>query len=129
MSIVSDKPVAENLGMTGEITTLGDVISIGGVREKLTACKDHQITRVVLPIGNKKDVKKLPDEFKKGFTIFYVRNVDQLYHICFMTESTQKEFSSLEEMGVEVEQFEEDQFMEEVLNHEQIWEDNRIEEL
>jgi len=115
--------------MTGEITTLGDVISIGGVREKLTACKDHQITRVVLPIGNKKDVKKLPDEFKKGFTIFYVRNVDQLYHICFMTESTQKEFSSLEEMGVEVEQFEEDQFMEEVLNHEQIWEDNRIEEL
>ena len=41
MSIATEKPVAGNLAMTGEITTLGEVISIGGVREKLTACKNH----------------------------------------------------------------------------------------
>ena len=76
MSIATKKPVAENLAMTGEITTLGEVISIGGVREKLTACKNHQITRVVLPLSNKKHVTKLPDEFKRGFTIFYVTNID-----------------------------------------------------
>lgn len=129
MSIATDKPVAANLAMTGEITTLGEVISIGGVREKLTACKNHQISRVILPLSNKKNVKKLPEEFKKGFTIFYVTNIDQLYNIAFNTDQNQKEFSKLEEMGVVVEQHESDTFMDEVLNHEQIWETNLIEDL
>ena len=56
VSIAIQKPVIPSIAMTGEITTLGEVISIGGVREKLTACKNHQITRVVLPASNKKHV-------------------------------------------------------------------------
>jgi len=83
VSSATGKPVAANLAMTGEITTLGEVISIGGVREKLTACKNHNITRVVLPISNKKHMKKLPEEFKKGFTIYYVQNIEQLYNVAF----------------------------------------------
>lgn len=75
VSSAINRPVAANLAMTGEITTLGEVISIGGVREKLTACKNHNISRVVLPISNRKNVKKLPEEFKKGFTIYYVSNI------------------------------------------------------
>jgi len=63
-SIALNEPVIGNLAMTGEITTLGEVISIGGVREKLTACKNHGITRVLLPESNKKHIKKLPQEFK-----------------------------------------------------------------
>jgi ATP-dependent Lon protease len=106
MSIATEKPVAGNLAMTGEITTLGEVISIGGVREKLTACKNHQITRVILPLSNKKNVKKLPEEFKKGFTIFYVTNINQLYNIAFNTEANQKDFGLLEHLGVEIEQHE-----------------------
>jgi len=72
VSCALNKPVASNLAMTGEITTLGEVCAIGGVREKLTACKNYNIGRVVLPLANKKDVTKLPAEFKKGFTIYYV---------------------------------------------------------
>lgn len=79
-------------------------------------------------MSNKKNVKKLPDEFKKGFTIFYVTNIDQLYHICFKTEANQSDLSHLLELGVEVEQFESDTFMDQVLNHEQIWEHNLIED-
>ena len=75
--------MAPNLAMTGEITTLGEVITIGGVREKLTACKNHNISRVVLPLSNKKHVKKLPEEFKKGLTIYYVKDINQLYEIAF----------------------------------------------
>ena len=118
MSIATNKPVAANLAMTGEITTLGEVISIGGVREKLTACKNHQITRVLLPLSNKKHVQKLPDEFKKGFTIFYVTNIDQLYNVCFQTSPETTDFTALRELGVEVEIHEKDNFLEEVLNHE-----------
>lgn len=129
MSIATDKPVAKNIAMTGEITTLGEVISIGGVREKLTACKNHQITRVILPLSNKKNVKKLPNEFKKGFTIFYVKNVDQLYNICFNHDASSSDFSDLEELGVEIEVHGQDEYMDKILNHEQIWDDNLIEEL
>jgi ATP-dependent Lon protease len=82
-SVATNEPVIGNIALTGEITTLGEVISIGGVREKLTACKNHRISRVVLPESNKKHVKKLPDDFKKGFTIFYVRDVSQVHKICF----------------------------------------------
>ncbi len=87
VSAATSRPVAANLAMTGEITTLGEVISIGGVREKLTACKNHNITRVILPLSNRKDVKKLPEEFKRGFTIFYVTGIKQLYEICFPSKN------------------------------------------
>jgi ATP-dependent Lon protease len=119
VSSATGKPVAANLAMTGEITTLGEVISIGGVREKLTACKNHNITRVILPVSNKKHVKKLPEEFKKGFTIYYIQSIKQLYEIAFgdcdassHTTETERAFfhSKLTQMGVEIEEYENDEF-------------------
>lgn len=100
VSVATQKPVRANLAMTGEITTLGEVITIGGVREKLTACKNHHITNVVLPLSNKKNVKKLPEEFKKGFKIFYVKNIEQLYHICFSDKEGEELNEELKEYGV-----------------------------
>ena len=117
--------------MTGEITTLGEVISIGGVREKLTACKNHNINRVILPLSNRKHVNKLPDEFKKGFTIFYVKNIAQCYKICFDSEQeiNENKFDKLKEMGVVVEQFEEDTTSKLMFDQENILKRNLIEEL
>jgi len=117
--------------MTGEITTYGEVVSIGGVREKLTACKNHNVTRVILPMSNKKNVKKLPDEFKTGFTIYYVKNIKQLYNICFpAVDSENPEFKAkLEELGVEIEQFEKDNFNEVVFEGEIIDAQNKINNL
>lgn len=82
-SALTNKPLRSNIAMTGEISTLGEVISIGGVQEKLTACKNHGVTNVILPIGNKKHVEKLPEEFKKGFKIYYAKTVHDVYSICF----------------------------------------------
>ncbi len=133
VSSAIDKPVAANLAMTGEITTLGEVISIGGVREKLTACKNHNITRVVLPISNKKNVKKLPEEFKKGFTIYYVSNIRQLYDIAFPETNKAEDQNLLHEhllsLGVEIDQFEADNFHKVVFEGEIIDSDNQIEQL
>jgi len=109
VSIATHKPVIENIAMTGEITTLGEVISIGGVREKLTACKNHNISRVILPMSNKKHVNKLPEEFKKGFTIFYVKNIEQVYKICFEANLESKTLvEDMNKADVIVEKYEED---------------------
>ena len=133
VSSAINRPVAANLAMTGEITTLGEVISIGGVREKLTACKNHGITRVVLPLSNKKNVKKLPEEFKKGFTIYYVNNIRQLYDLAFPEEHLAADMDLLHEhlteQGVEIDQFEEDDFYKVVFENETIQSDNQIEQL
>lgn len=133
ISVATQKPVASNLAMTGEISTLGEVITIGGVREKLTACKNHNITRVILPISNKKHIKKLPDEFKKGFTIYYVKNIEQLHAICFsdsqeLTDPITFE-ANLEKLGVEIEQYEQDNFHKIVFENESILKSNSIESL
>lgn len=128
-SIATGKNVAGNLAMTGEITTLGEVITIGGVREKLTACKNHKITRVILPLSNKKNVSKLPAEFKKGFTIFYCTNIDQLYNICFNTDEDSTNFDHLEKLGVEIESYEADTFMNQIFYNENIKEGNLLEQL
>lgn len=92
ISVILKQPVIANMALTGEISTLGEVICIGGVREKLTACKNHNITKVILPLSNQKDVKKLPQEFKDGFTIFFVKDIQQVFKICF--ESPQLEESN-----------------------------------
>jgi ATP-dependent Lon protease len=132
-SAVLNKPVAANLAMTGEITTLGEVCAIGGVREKLTACKNHNVTRVILPLANKKDVTKLPEEFKKDLTIYFITRVDQLYEICFPSEDTANDTEALHklltEQGVQISEFEKDDFHEVVVKGEVIQETNQIEQL
>ena len=55
-------------------------------------------------------------------------NIDQLYNICFM-DANSKDYGRLTDMGVEVEQYESDTFMDQVVNGEVIWEDNLIESL
>lgn len=131
VSIATKKPIIDNIAMTGELTTLGEVISIGGVREKLTACKNHNISRVILPLSNKKHVTKLPEEFKKGFTIFYVKDISQVYKICFESEEMikNKNFADLRKAGVEVEQYDEDLSSKLIIDNESISKRNFIEEL
>lgn len=131
MSVATGRPVAPNLAMTGEITTLGEVCTIGGVREKLTACKNHQISRVILPASNQKHVKKLPEEFKKGFTIFYVNHISQLNAICFPQPDQQQQqlHSDLQQMGVTIEEYEEDDFAKIVFEGEIFNERNLVEQL
>lgn len=131
VSIAINKPVISGIAMTGEITTLGEVIAIGGVREKLTACKNHQISRVILPASNRKNVTKLPEEFKRGFTIFYVKNISQAYKICFeQQENIEKgEFQELLDAGIEIDRYEDDLTSKVILEQENMSQTNHIEEL
>ncbi len=65
VSLLSDKPVKHHLAMTGEITLRGNVLPIGGVKEKVTAAHRLGIKSIILPDHNQKDLEEIPEHIKK----------------------------------------------------------------
>lgn len=71
-SLLTRRPLREKTGMTGEITLRGEVLPIGGVKEKVLAADQAGINRVLLPIQNKKDMEDVPDEIKDRVEFIFV---------------------------------------------------------
>ena len=69
--------------MTGELTVVGEVLPIGGVREKVLAAKNFGLTRVLLPKGNEPDAKELKRELVRGLKIHFVEHFDEVREIVF----------------------------------------------
>src|SRR5207244_1834055 len=63
-SLVRNEPVAEDVGMTGEITLTGQVLPIGGIREKTLAAQRAGLKRIIMPRDNEPDLEELPKETK-----------------------------------------------------------------
>jgi len=82
LSLSLDK-VPAPLAMTGELTLTGDVLPIGGVREKLLAAKRLGVTEVILPLANKVDVEDLPESVPQGLGIHYVKHFDDVARLMF----------------------------------------------
>jgi ATP-dependent Lon protease len=82
-SLVLDKPVAEDLGMTGEITLTGQVLPIGGVREKVLAAQRAGLKRVVLPRENEPDLAELPDETRGELDFILVDAIGEVFEVAF----------------------------------------------
>jgi ATP-dependent Lon protease len=73
----------EPIAMTGELTLTGEVLPIGGVREKLLAAKRLGVADVILPHGNEADVSELPESVVEGLTIHYARGFDDVARHAF----------------------------------------------
>jgi len=71
------------MAMTGELTLTGEVLAIGGEREKLLAAKRLGINEVILPLANKIDVGELPASVIEGLSIHYVRHFDEVAKLMF----------------------------------------------
>ncbi len=78
LSAVTNKKVKADLAMTGEITLRGRVLPIGGLKEKLLAAKAAQISTVLVPEQNKKDVDEISEEIKENLTIHFVDHMSQV---------------------------------------------------
>ena len=75
VSLLTDKPVKSKLSMTGEITLRGNVLAIGGVKEKVTAAHRAGIKTVILPFANKRDLEEIPEHIKKDLKFHFAKEV------------------------------------------------------
>lgn len=89
-SALSGKPVKKDVGMTGEITLRGNVISVGGIKEKVLAAHRAGIKTVVLPKENEKNLVKVPEEVKKELKFKYVEHLDEALEIAIKDFSFKK---------------------------------------
>jgi ATP-dependent Lon protease len=82
-SLVRDEPVAEDVGMTGEITLTGQVLPIGGLREKVLAAQRYGLKRIVIPRDNEPDLEELPEETREELEFFPVDSIGEVFEIAF----------------------------------------------
>jgi len=83
ISAISHREIRQDFAMTGEITITGEVLPIGGVKEKVIGAHRVGITNVILPFDNGTDVDELPKEVKKDITIHLVKTYDEVEKLIF----------------------------------------------
>lgn len=83
LSLLTDTPVLENLGMTGEITLTGKVLAIGGVKEKIIAARRSGLKVLIFPKENLRDYDELSESIKKGIAIHFIDHYDEVFRIAF----------------------------------------------
>jgi ATP-dependent Lon protease len=74
--------------MTGELSLMGKVMPIGGLKEKVLAAKRNKIKEIIIPKQNKKDLDKLDEKVTKGITFHLVDDVSQVLEIAFPNDKT-----------------------------------------
>ncbi|HSC49533.1 MAG TPA: endopeptidase La [Gaiellaceae bacterium] len=82
-SLVRSEPVAEDVGMTGEITLTGQVLPIGGLREKVLAAQRYGLKRIALPRENEPDLAELPAETRRELEFVPVDTIEDVFAVAF----------------------------------------------
>ncbi len=82
-SLARGVPVSEDLGMTGEITLTGQVLPVGGVREKSLAAQRAGLRRVVVPTENEHDLEDLPEETRKELAFVLADSIEDVFAVAF----------------------------------------------
>jgi ATP-dependent Lon protease len=86
VSLLMDRPIREDLGMTGELTLTGRVLPIGGLKEKLIAARRSGINTLIFPKENLRDYDELPEFLRKGLEVHFVDTYEEVFKIAFPDE-------------------------------------------
>jgi len=78
VSLLTKKPIRNDIAMTGEITLRGKVLPVGGIKEKMLAARRAGIKNVIIPARNKQDLEEIPDNAKKDMVFYPVETLDQV---------------------------------------------------
>lgn len=83
LSLALQKTIKKSFAMTGEITLTGEILPVGGVREKLIAARRIGVKEIILPEGNKRDVSELPKHIVEGLNIHHAGHYDDVFKLLF----------------------------------------------
>lgn len=83
LSILKNKVISNDIAMTGEITLNGDILSVGGIKEKIIGAYNNDITTVYIPFNNKNDLDTIPSNIKEKIKIKLVKNYQEIYNDLF----------------------------------------------
>ncbi|XP_033219061.1 lon protease homolog, mitochondrial isoform X2 [Belonocnema kinseyi] len=90
MSLAKNQAIRQDVAMTGELSLMGKVLPVGGIKEKTIAAKRAGITCIILPEENKKDFNDLPKYITDGLEVHFVSKIDDIYRICFLEDGNVK---------------------------------------
>ena len=96
-SLVRGTPVAEDVGMTGELTLTGQVLPIGGVREKVLAAQRAGLKRVILPSENEHDLDELPAETREEMRFTLADSIEDVFDVAFTTNGSSVQLEAAEQ--------------------------------
>lgn len=86
LSAIMQVPISHQIAMTGEVTLQGNVLPIGGLKEKLFAAARERIVTVFIPAENEKDLADIADEIKQQLTIIAVAKIEQVFSHVFTNQ-------------------------------------------
>ena len=85
VSLLTDKPVRNDIAMTGEITLRGLVLPVGGIKQKVLAAKRAGIKSIILPKLNEKDLEEVPESIKENMDFKFIEKMDEAINISLTT--------------------------------------------
>ena len=83
LSVLKNKIVPSDIAMTGEITLNGDILAVGGIKEKIIGAYNNDIKIVYIPFNNKIDLEDIPNNIKEELNIKLVKNYQEIYEEIF----------------------------------------------
>ncbi|WP_025640217.1 endopeptidase La [Schnuerera ultunensis] len=91
ISALTNKPVNNNIAMTGEITLRGRVLPVGGIKEKALAANRIGIKKVLIPFENSKDLEEIPEKIRRKMDFVAVKNMEQVLEHALLEEDRKYE--------------------------------------
>ncbi|GAB6032448.1 Lon protease mitochondrial [Chamberlinius hualienensis] len=83
LSLALNKPIRQNVAMTGEVSLTGKILPVGGIKEKTIAAKRVGVECIILPSENRKDFSDLPEFITEGLEVHFVEHYKDVYNIVF----------------------------------------------
>jgi ATP-dependent Lon protease len=99
VSALTRRPVRGDLAMTGEVTLLGSVLAIGGLKEKVLAAQQAGISKLIIPAENKKDLAEIPAKIRQRIHFTTVENMDQVIELALLEAPVEEQGTDNQKRG------------------------------